>query len=151
MRAVVLGSWLLLLAVGLTLGSGCKADRTKCAKAAQHYAELVYWERENARIEKLPAADREDARKHALVAFNKEVDTQLDKWVQQCVAAGNDDQSDCINKSKTAKEALECADVAEGPGKRGCCDTGGGGGAPVGPLALAGLVGVVLLRRRGRR
>jgi hypothetical protein len=110
MRLAIVGSLLLLSA----LGTGCKGDREKCAKAAQRFAELVYWEREDAKIANLPPEKRDAARKQRLVDFNRELDAQLDFRIQQCVAANNDDQADCIIGSKTAAEALECADVAKG-------------------------------------
>jgi hypothetical protein len=110
MRAAAFVACLLLSSA---LASGCKGDREKCATAAQRYAELVFWDRENAKIEKLPAEQRDAERKRKLVEFNREIDSQLDFRVQQCVAAGNDDQADCIIKSKTAAEALDCADVAK--------------------------------------
>lgn len=101
------------LLLSSALASGCKGDREKCATAAQRYAELVYWDRVNAEIAKLPAEQRDTERKRRLVEFNRELDAQLDFRIQQCVAAGNDDQSDCIIKSKTADEVRDCADVAK--------------------------------------
>ena len=95
------------------LGSGCKGDREKCTRAAQHFAELVFWERENAAIAKLPPEQREAERKQKLVDFQRELDAQLDFRISQCVGANNDDQADCINESKTAAEALKCADIAK--------------------------------------
>jgi urease accessory protein UreE len=110
MRAPAVVASLLLLSV---LGSGCKGDREKCAKAAQHFAELVFWERENAAIAKLPLEQRDTERKRKLIAFNRDLDAQLDFRVQQCVAANNDDQADCIIAAKTAAAALECAEIAK--------------------------------------
>jgi hypothetical protein len=104
---------LILLSSLAVLGSGCKGDREKCMKAAQHFAELVFWDRENAKIAQLPPEQRDTARKERLVDFQHELDAQLDFRVQQCVAANNDDQADCINRAKTAAEALACADLAE--------------------------------------
>ena len=110
MRAMaVVGSLLLLSA----LGTGCKGDREKCAKAAQRFAELVYWEREDVKIAKLPPEQRDAARKRRLVDFNRDLDAQLDFRIQQCVAANNDEQADCIIAAKTGPEALECADIAK--------------------------------------
>jgi hypothetical protein len=94
-------------------GAGCKGDREKCSQAAQRFAELVYWDRENASIAKLPVAEQAAVRKRKVIEFNRELDTQLDFRIQQCVAANNDDQADCIIAAKTAAEALDCADVAK--------------------------------------
>lgn len=107
MRAAVFVS-LLLLSV-----PGCKSDHEKCAKAVQHYAELVYWERENAAIAKLPPDRQDAARKQKLVDFQRDSDAQLDFRISQCVAAGNDGQADCMIAAKTSAEALDCADIAK--------------------------------------
>ena len=109
MHAAVFVSMLVFSA----LGSGCKGDRDKCAKAAQHFAELVYWEREGAAIAKLPPEQQDAERKRKLVDFNRELDAQLDFRISQCVSANNDDQADCIIEAKTAAQALECADIAK--------------------------------------
>jgi hypothetical protein len=149
MRAAVLVIGLLLLSA---LGPGCLGDRDKCAAAAQHFAELVYWERENANIAKLPPEKQDDARKQKLIEFSRELDRQLELRVSQCVAADADDQADCINAAKTAGEALKCADIAKGPKDSrpsGCCEVGGGG--PATSAALAGVLALLLGRRRGRR
>src|SRR5688572_24816449 len=96
-----------------SLASGCKGDREKCAQAAQRFAELVYWQREDANLAKLPPEQRDAARKRKVVEFERELTAQLDFRIQQCVAANNDEQADCIIAAKTAAEALECADIAE--------------------------------------
>jgi hypothetical protein len=101
------------LILSSALAMGCKGDREKCATAAQRYAELVFWDRANAEIAKLPVEQRDNERKRKLLEFNRELDAQLDFRVQQCVAAGNDDQSDCIIKAKTGAEALDCAEIAK--------------------------------------
>jgi hypothetical protein len=110
MRAMASVASLVLL---FALGPGCKGDRDKCAQAAQHFAELVYWERHNAEIAKLPPEKRDTERKRLLVEFNHEFDAQLEFRIQQCIAANNDEQADCINAAKTAAEALKCADIAK--------------------------------------
>lgn len=134
------------------LGPGCRGDRDKCAAAAQHFAELVYWERENKAIEQLPKEQQDAARRKKLEDFNRELDSQLELRISHCVAAGADDQADCINGAKTADEALKCADLAKGPkdAKSGGLCAAGGGSAP-GTVALAGLLALVLGRRRRRR
>jgi len=104
---------LLLLSVLGTGCAACRGDRDKCMKAAQHFAELVYWERENAKIAQLPPDQRDAARKQKLVEFQRGLDEQLELRVSHCVGAGANGQADCINASKTAAEALECADIAK--------------------------------------
>jgi hypothetical protein len=110
MRAAAFVACLLLSSA---LASGCKGDREKCAVAAQRYAELIFWDRENAEIAKLPAEQRDAERKRKLLEFNREIDSQLDFRVRQCVGAGNDEQADCIIKAKTAAEARDCAEIAK--------------------------------------
>ena len=120
MRAAATVVSLLLLSV---LGPGCRGDRDKCAAAAQHFAELVYWERENKAIEQLPKEQQDAARRQKLADFSRELDSQLELRISHCVSAGADDQADCINGAKTAAGALECADLAKGPNetKSGLC------------------------------
>jgi MYXO-CTERM domain-containing protein len=118
------------------------------ALGVQRYAELVYWERENARIDALPPEQRDAERKRALVAFNREVDANLETWVQKCVASGNDKQAECMIAAKTRADALRCAEIDKGEGG-GCCEIGGG--APASSAALAALVALALGRRRRRR
>lgn len=141
----------LLVLSALGAGSGCRGDREKCAQAAHHFAELMYWEPRNVELAKLPLEQREAERKRMLVEFNKELDKQLELRISHCVGAGADDQADCIIKSKTKAEALECADLAKGPDE----DQGGwcaaAGGSPAGLAVLAPLVALVLGRRRRRR
>lgn len=150
MRAVATAVSLLLLSTLALLGPGCRGDRDKCAAAAQHFAELVYWERENKAIAELPREQQDAARRQKLAEFNRELDSQLELRISHCVAAGADSQADCINEAKTAADALKCADLAKGPGEAG---SGGlcaaGGGSPSGAAALAGAL--VLGRRRRRR
>ncbi len=140
---------LLVLSV---LGSGCRGDREKCEQAAEHFAELMFWEPRNAELAKLPPEQRDAARKRMLVEFNRELEKQLEIRTSHCVAAGADDQADCINKAKTRAEALECADIAKGPDEAesgGWCQASGG--SPASAAALAALIALVLGRRRGRR
>jgi MYXO-CTERM domain-containing protein len=142
----------LLVLSALGAGSGCKGDREKCAQAAHHFAELMYWEPRNAELAKLPPEQRDAERKRMLVEFNKELESQLELRISHCVSAGADDQADCINKSKTRDEALKCADLAKGPDESqdsGWCAASGG--SPAGLAVLAPLVALVLGRRRRRR
>jgi MYXO-CTERM domain-containing protein len=127
---------------------GCKGDRDKCTKAAQHFAELMYWEKANADIAKLPLEQQDAERKRKLVEFTRELDAQLDFRITQCVSAANDRQSECIIAAKTRAEALECAEIAKGPeSSRGLCQAGG---SPAGPGLLAALLALTLRRRRRR-
>ena len=98
----------LLLATPLL---GCKGDRTKCEQAARNYATLVYWQKADAEISKLPEADREKERKLRLSKFTSELETQIDFFVEQCVHANNDDQIDCMISAKTGDDAAKCAEL----------------------------------------
>lgn len=111
MRAVAFAASLVLLS---GLAAGCKGDREKCMQATQRYAELVYWEKANEEIAKLPTLEERDReRKRRIVAFNREIDEQLDFRVQQCIAANADGQADCIIAAKTRADAMKCADIAK--------------------------------------
>lgn len=99
-----------VLALGFVV-SACKGDREKCEQAARNFATLTYWERTNAEIAKLPAAEREGVRKKKLSEFTNELETKIDTVVSQCQSANNDEQVDCMIAAKTAKESLECAEL----------------------------------------
>src|SRR5690348_5129295 len=107
MRAAATVVSLVFLSALSIAGTGCRGDRDKCAAAAQHFAELVYWERENKVIEALPKEQQDAARRQKLAEFSRELDSQLELRISHCVAAGADDQADCINESKTAADALK--------------------------------------------
>jgi len=125
---------------------GCKGDRDKCTQATQHFAELMYWEKANAEIARLPAEQQDAERKRRLTEFTRELDAQLDVRISQCVAAGNDSQAECIIEAKTRAQALECAEIAKGPeSKHGLCQAGG---SPSSPAVLAALLALTLRRRR---
>lgn len=149
MRAPAVVVSLLLLSVLGTGCAACRGDRDKCMKAAQHFAELMFWDRENAKIAQLPPEQREAARKQKLVEFQSGLDAQLELRVSHCVAAGADDQADCINNSKTKAEALKCADIAKGPEEsHGWCAASG---SPASAGVPAVLLALVLGRKRRRR
>ncbi len=103
-------------------------------------------------IEALPKEQQDAARRQKLAEFSRELDSQLELRISHCVAAGADDQADCINESKTAADALRRADLAKGPNEAksgGLCAAGGGsssGAAALGAVALA-----LALGRRRRR
>jgi hypothetical protein len=101
----------LLLAAVPCLVLGCKGDRAKCEKAARNYATLVYWQRADAEIAKLPQDQRDADRKRRLAAFTNELESQIDFFVDQCVNANNDDQIDCMIAAKTGTDASKCADL----------------------------------------
>jgi len=150
MRAAIVVCLLLCSAL-----AGCRGDRDKCAAAAHRFAELVYWERVNPEIAKLPTeAERDAERKRKLVEFEKELESQLQLRINQCVAAGATGQAECIIKSKTAAEALDCADLAKGPDEsenKGIFGCAAGGQAPLGALPVVAVLGLFLARRRRRR
>src|SRR5690348_9198413 len=108
MRARVLVAGLSVLLLG---GPGCKGDRVKCEKAARNNATLVYWQRTDAEIAKLPEARRDAERKQRLSKFTNEIESQIDFFVDQCASADNDDQVDCMIAAKTGDEASKCADL----------------------------------------
>ena len=94
------------------LAPACKGDKNKCEQAARNYAELMFWKKANAEIESLPEAERSLARQKKLSAFTNELEGNIDFITQQCVSANNEEQVDCMIKSKTAEEVQKCADPA---------------------------------------
>jgi hypothetical protein len=101
-----------LLSASLLGGLGCKGDRVKCEKAARNYATLVYWQRAEAEMAKLPTKEERDAeRKKRLSKFTLELEKDIDFFVTQCVSANNDDMVDCMIDAKTGDEASKCADL----------------------------------------
>ena len=96
----------LLLAIVL---AGCKGDPQKCEQAARNFATLVYWEKADAEIGALPAAQQDLARKKKLSEFTNALERDIDFFVSQCQSANNDDQVDCMIAAKTADQALACA------------------------------------------
>ncbi|HWU91290.1 MAG TPA: hypothetical protein VN253_28685 [Kofleriaceae bacterium] len=108
MRARILVAALSVFLLG---GLGCKGDRVKCEKAARNFSRLVYWQRHDAEIAKLPEAQRDAERKKLLAEYTKETESNIDFFVDQCASASNDDQVDCMIAAKTGDEALKCADL----------------------------------------
>ena len=107
-------AWSVLAVLSVSLlagvgGLGCKGDRVQCEKAARNYATLVFWERTDAELAKLPAAERDRERSKRLSKFTNELESQIDFFIDQCVRANNDDQVDCMISAKTREEALKCA------------------------------------------
>jgi hypothetical protein len=105
MRWLVAGLFVLL-----TGCQSCKGDPEKCDRAARNYAQLVFWENANAEIEKLPPAERDEARKKKLAQFSSEIEKGIDLVVSKCVSANNTKQTDCMIEAKTAKAAKACAE-----------------------------------------
>ncbi len=92
-------------------GAACKGDREKCEQAARNFATLTYWERVNKEIAERPAAERDGLRKKKVSEFTNELETKIDTVVSQCQSANNEEQVDCMIAAKTAKDALDCADM----------------------------------------
>ena len=92
--------------------AGCKGDKDKCEKAARNYAELMYWKKANAEIEKLPVEEQAAARQKKLSAFTNELESNIDFITSQCVSANNEEQVECMIAAKTAEEVAKCAGPA---------------------------------------
>lgn len=105
----------LLLAVMFALGlvTGCsKVDTKKCEQAARNYATLVYWERADAEIAKLPAEQQALERSKREAAFTNELETRINVVTQNCRNSRNEEQADCMIAAKTGAEARKCAELA---------------------------------------
>lgn len=99
---------LFALVVGLAGLGGCKGDKKECEQACRNYAKLVYWKRLDAQIAKLPAAEQDARRRRGLAEYSSLVEDGVFTCINACVSAGNDDQSDCLLKVKTAEAAEAC-------------------------------------------
>lgn len=101
--------WLVALCFVFSAGcQSCKGDPEKCDRAARNYFELVFWEKANAEIEKLPPAERDAARKKKMAELAVEIEKGIDLVVSKCVSANNPDEVDCLIAAKTAAAAKAC-------------------------------------------
>ncbi len=101
--------WLVALCFVFSTGcQACQGDRDKCDQACRNYAQLVYWEKANAEIEKLPVAERDAARKQKMAEFAHNLERGVDLCMSKCVSANNTDQTDCLIGVKTAAAAKAC-------------------------------------------
>lgn len=97
----------------LGIAAGCsKVDAKKCEQAARNYATLVYWERADAEIAKLPADQQALERSKREAAFANELETRINVVTQNCRNSRNEDQADCMIAAKTGADARKCADLA---------------------------------------
>ncbi|MEJ7604040.1 MAG: hypothetical protein WKG01_39535 [Kofleriaceae bacterium] len=94
------------------LAGACKGDAHKCEQAARNYATLIYWDKADAALAKLPEAQRASARKRMLSEFTNGLERHR-RAVQQCQSANNDEQVDCMIAAKTAAQIAKCAEPAE--------------------------------------
>lgn len=101
--------WLLALCFVFATGcQACKGDPEKCDQACRNYAELNFWEKANAEIDKLPPAERDAARKQKMAEFAASIEKGADMCMSKCVSANNTDQTDCLIAARTAKAARAC-------------------------------------------
>jgi len=99
-----------LIAVVMFIATlGCKGNPEKCDQACRNYAELVFWQKANAEIEKLPPAERDAARKQKMAELAKNLSEGIDLCTSKCVSANNKDAIDCLIKAKTADQAKACS------------------------------------------
>jgi hypothetical protein len=101
--------WLVALCFVFSTGcQSCKGNPERCDRAARNYAELVYWEGANAEIAKLPAEQRDAARKQKMAEFAANMSKGIDLVVSKCVSANNKDQVDCMINAKTVQAVKAC-------------------------------------------
>ena len=103
-----------LLAIAVLAAACGRVDNAKCEEAARNYATLVYWERADAEIAKLPADEQPIERKKRLAAFTNELETQIDAVVHNCRNSRNEEQADCMIAAKTGADARKCAGLMPG-------------------------------------
>jgi hypothetical protein len=97
--------WLLAVIV---VAAACKGDPQKCDQACRNYAELVFWQKANVEIEKLPPNDRDAMRKQKMAELAKNLAEGVDMCTSKCMSANNDKQANCLIKAKTADQAKAC-------------------------------------------
>lgn len=97
-----------LIAVMLIAALGCKGNPEKCDQACRNYAELVFWQKANAEIEKLPPAERDAARKQKMAELAKNLAEGIDMCTSKCVSANNKQDIECLISAKTADQAKAC-------------------------------------------
>jgi hypothetical protein len=101
--------WLIALCFVFAAGChSCKGDPEKCDKACRNYAELVFWEKANEEIEKLPVAERDAVRKEKAAEFAANLAKGVDLCISKCVSANNTDDMNCLIEAKSAKGAKSC-------------------------------------------
>ena len=94
--------------IALSLFAACKGDPEKCDQACRNYAQLVFWDKANAEIEKLPADQRDAARKQKMAEFQKNLAAGVDLCQSKCMSANNEKDTDCLIAAKTAEQARAC-------------------------------------------
>lgn len=97
-----------LLAVLVLFVLGCKGDPEKCENACRNYAQLVYWEQAEAEIAAAPVEQRDELRKKKMGEFSHNMSKGVDLCISKCMSANNDDDANCLEKAKTAKQAKDC-------------------------------------------
>lgn len=101
--------WLVALCLLFSAGcQSCQGDPVKCDLACRNYAELDFWDKENIEIEKLPVAERDEARKKKLAEFTRNLERGLDLCTSKCVSANAKDDTNCMIEAKTAKAVRAC-------------------------------------------
>ncbi|HEX5061285.1 MAG TPA: hypothetical protein VFV99_18085 [Kofleriaceae bacterium] len=97
-----------LFFVFMTGCQACKGDPEKCDRACRNYAQQVFWEGANAEIDKLPADQRDAARKQKMAEFAANLEKGVDLCVSKCVSANNTKDTDCLIGAKSAAAAKAC-------------------------------------------
>lgn len=99
----------LVISVALAFVAACgKGDKQMCDQACRNYAQLMYWSTADAELAKLPAEQREAAKKQKLAEMASKIENGIDFCVSKCQSANNDDQSKCLIDAKTAAAAKAC-------------------------------------------
>lgn len=84
-------------------------DAVSCEKACRNFARLKYWERADAQIEALPAADRTAARTAKTAEYAKALEAGLPTCIEGCVGANNGAQTACMAKAANVAELAACS------------------------------------------
>ncbi|MBX3161340.1 MAG: hypothetical protein KF773_35585 [Deltaproteobacteria bacterium] len=99
----------LALVLALALAA-CRGDAEKCELACRNYYTLTFWDKADAEIAKLPAADQEQARSKMLAKFTSDIENGVIGCIGQCQSANNTEQTECMIAAKTASAAKACVE-----------------------------------------
>ena len=100
--------WALLV---LVVVAACKkGDPQKCDIACRNFAQLTFWHKADAEIDKLPADQRDAARKTKLAEFTRNMERGLDTCSSKCVDANYSKDVDCWTNAKTYEQLQKCSD-----------------------------------------
>jgi hypothetical protein len=83
-------------------------DKPACERACRNFATLKFWQRADAEIARMPAADQAAARAREQQAFTSKLDAGLETCITMCLDAKNPEQTACWGNATTADQLVAC-------------------------------------------